>query len=420
MHFVFVVGSYYPYYSAVGKCTGNVADVLSQKHKVTIICEKNYCDQKDEERYNNQKILRIITQEKINREKLNNNIRKTHGLTRKYYILRSNIYKLIQATKLVFSKISIKKELVDLYISKLADIDEKIDVIIPASMPFESVLAAVEYHRNNPGVIVIPYLFDQFAESATIHRLNANKLIKMKRHIGLEEESLINSYRVLAMHSLKSHFENKLPNLNNIIYTEHPLIITDDCKMSEKTRNSIKISYIGGFYKKYVEPNYLLDLFINSKVSNIEFHFYVIGNCNKMINKYQRIHPRRIINHGSVNKEKATYEMMDSDILVSVSEKSGIQMSSKIFEYMSFGKPIIHFYSGNKDVNVQILENYPLALIIKQDYSIMNENVNKFEQFCLNNYTKRINAEEIKRLFPEAMPKYTASIIESLLGGCHE
>ena len=58
MHIVFIVGSYYPNYSAVGKCVGNVADVLAKENKVTVICEKSTLDQQDKEIYNNQTILR--------------------------------------------------------------------------------------------------------------------------------------------------------------------------------------------------------------------------------------------------------------------------------------------------------------------------------------------------------------------------
>ncbi|WP_300350064.1 hypothetical protein [Clostridium sp.] len=70
MHIVFIVGSYYPNYSAVGKCVDNVAEKLSKKHKVTVICEKNDLNQLSKEQFNNQNILRTITTEKVNRLKI--------------------------------------------------------------------------------------------------------------------------------------------------------------------------------------------------------------------------------------------------------------------------------------------------------------------------------------------------------------
>ena len=51
---VIIVGSYFPNYSAVGKCMGNIADVLAQKNSVTVICEQNILTQKQTETLGNQ------------------------------------------------------------------------------------------------------------------------------------------------------------------------------------------------------------------------------------------------------------------------------------------------------------------------------------------------------------------------------
>jgi hypothetical protein len=41
-------------------------------------------------------------------------------------------------------------------------------------------------------------------------------------------------------------------------------------------------------------------------------------------------------------------------------------MSSKIFEYISCGKPIVHFYTANNDAKLKILKEYPLALCLSK------------------------------------------------------
>jgi len=414
VHIVFIVGSYHPNYSAVGRCVGNVADVLGKTHKITVICEKSCSSQIDKEIYNNQKILRVITEDKLKREILQNNKQNAKGISKKFASLRLNLHKFIQAAKIVFSNVSIKKELVDLYVARLLSINEKIDVIIPASMPFESVVAAYQYKKNfDSGVMMIPYLFDQFTNSQTLHRLVINKILKRKKHIEFENKILVNSNFILAMHSLKKYYTKELPQISNIIYVEHPLVKQID-NYVHTFSDTINISYIGGFYKNYVEPEYLLKLFKNTKI-NAKLNLYIIGNCNDVINKFINKYPNKIINHGSVDKNMTNKKLKESDILINVAEKKGIQMSSKIFEYISHGKPIVHFYIFDHDVNLKILKNYPLSLCLKQNQSTLEYNIKKFEWFCTENRNKKVSSEEVLKLFPDAIPEYTADLIEKLV-----
>lgn len=415
MHFVFIVGSYYPYYSAVGKCVGNVADVLSQKHKVTIICEKSYCNQKDEDQYNNQKILRIITQDKINRERLNEDIGKTHGLTRKFHILKLNTFKLLQVSKLVFSKISIKKDLVNLYISKLVNIDEKIDVIIPASMPFESVVAALRYKKlSKSEVILIPYLFDQFVENLSLHKLNINMWIKRKKHKYLEKEMLINSKFVLMMKQLGEYFNKNYANFSDIfVRVEHPLILKVDQVIAD-SNESLNFAYAGSFYKGIRDPEFMLRLFdVSLKKIDGVLNLYTFGNCNKIIRDYTD-NNSLIKDNGSLPSNLVFDVIKKSDYLVAVGNLVSNQAPSKIFEYLSIGKPIIYLYTIDVDTNIQVLKKYPYALCLKQEEEFEN-NISKLLNFCEKNKNIILSYEDVSKIYPDALPEHTASLIEELL-----
>lgn len=415
MHIVFIVGSYYPYYSAVSKCVANVAEVLSKNHEITIICEKTNLTQSETEIFNDQQILRIVTKDKIKIESLNNSL-KEHGSLKKNLIgLMTKIIKIKKTIKFILSKVSIKKELVDAYLSKLIDLNQDIDIIIPASMPFESVVAASIYKKNiNKKTMLLPYLFDKFTDSKTLHRCALNRIIKRKTHILYEKEILEQADKVLAMHTLEKFYKSECPSLKNIVYLEHPLLISNDYK-GNKNSAYIKIAYVGSFIKKYVEPDYLLRTFYLSKIKG-QLSFYIMGNCSRIINKYVELDPERISNFGKVDKETATIKIMENDILISVAEKSGQQLSSKIFDYISMGKPIVHFYCFDDDVNKKILERYPMVLFIKEDKNLLLQNIVAFEKFCNEYSDKTVSWDIISRIYPEAMPVFTASLIESFLG----
>jgi hypothetical protein len=416
LHIVFIVGSYYPNYSAVGKCIGNVADELATNHNVTIICLKSFNEQKNLEMYNNQKIVRVNTYEKKARSRLITNIREKKGPEKEINRVLLSINKVSRFIKTIFSKVTINKELVNAYFEALCEINTSIDLIVPACMPFESVLAAVNFKKySKEKVKIIPFLFDKFTDNSNLHRIKINKIIKRSRHILLEKEVLLHSDKVLAMHSLRHHFESELSEFNNkITYVEHPLIIKPVIT-SDRVSNGIQLSYIGGLYKNYVTPNYLLELFSRVNEDNMILNFFIIGNCNRIVERYCKIKPQKIINHGSVAKEEANKAAANSNILISIAEKDGVQMSSKIFEYISLGKPIVHFYSVDNDVNIKILNHYPYCLCLKQDSDRLDENLKKFVTFCNKYKDTFVEFDTIKEVYSDALPKNTANLIIELV-----
>ncbi|WP_238652136.1 hypothetical protein [Paenibacillus piscarius] len=423
MHIVLIVGSYYPYYSAVGRCAGNIAQELEKNNKVTVICLKNNELQLSYEKLSKHDIIRVDTKDISMRNRLKMNIKARKGIIKKFYRAADNLYKIRSALKTILSYTSVNNQLRDAYIHAIEKISSPIDVIVPFSLPFESVLAASKYIENiDREVKLIPFLFDQFVNSQTLHRSEINKKFKKSRHLKLEKEMLNLSFNVLAMHSLKKHFELHFPgNLGKIKFVEHPLIL-DKNKKSEGEKYPNKpliISYVGGLYKRYVTPEYLFKIFKSANNVNSILNFYIIGNCNEMVNKYSGYFPGKIVNHGSVDKETADQAISESDILVSIAEKEGIQMSSKIFDYISNKKPIIHLYTVQNDVNLKILNKYPLSLCLQQDNSKIKENSIKYEEFCEKIFDLSISFEEIKELFTDALPSYSAELILSLATTIH-
>lgn len=406
MHIVFMVGSYYPNYSAVGKCAGNVADELSKSHKVTVICAKNYPDQNDEEVFNDQRILRIMTKEKETRFKLEDKIQNSTGLKKKASEFSYKLYKMSRILKTIFSKTSIKKEFVQSYLGALNNINEPIGAIIQVCMPFESVVAAVQYKTNyNEKVKVIPYLFDQFVDNDNLHRFKFNKHLKRKNHIELECELFQKTEAILSMHSLNTHFKNDLPDISNVYYVEHPLLVKQRFNNIVDVNGKIIISYIGSLIKGYVTPDYLLELYKKTNMANTILNFYIIENCFEVVNQYSRQFPNNIINHGSVDKETANKKTSNSNILISIAEKQGIQMSSKIFDYISYGKPIVHFYTAEDDVNLKILRKYPNVLCLNQDEKLLSKNARALEEFCDSTCDRTIPFEEVAEIFKDATPE---------------
>ena len=417
MHIVFIVGSYYPNYSAVGKCVGNVADLLANKHKVTIICEKNSLDQMDIETYNNQDILRVITSDMTRRFKITDQIKREKGWKKRIFQLILRILRLQQVLKIILSKTSVKRDRVSVYIDALNSIDDKIDIMIPASMPFESVIAAQEYCKENNTfkIKLIPYLFDQFVDNESLHRIKINKLIKRNRHLKIEKDILVNSNSILIMKQLEKYFNKNYPEYEHLFHVvEHPLIVKQKKLSYNRDRDNIdKFIYAGSFYKGIREPEYLLKVFdlCLEKIDG-RLELYTFGNCYRNINNYSQINDK-IKNNGIIPSNKVIDIIGEADYLVAVGNTISNQVPSKIFEYLSFGKPIIYFYSNEDDLNIEVLKKYQYSLVIKQDFRNIEQNVLELIKFVNENKNNHISFEKVSKIYPDALPEYTASIIES-------
>ena len=416
MHIVFLVSYYYPNYSAVGKCVGNVADELSKIHRVTVICEKDSYDQLDEEIINNQKIIRFITLDRKIRAKLNKKIKASKGIKRKIYKTILYFYKFSQAAKIILSKVTIKQDLVDEYFEALDYIEEEIDVIIPAVMPFESLLAAVRFSKNISSTVkVIPYLFDQFALNKSLHRFQLNMKLKLKNHLELERKALNFSETVIIMPQLEDHYRSVIQDhRKKILVLEHPLLINKSGNLQDDSE-IIRFVYAGSFYKKIRNPEYFLTVFDNLLTEiRGKLDLYTFGNCEGIIDKFSKKN-NFIISHGKYKTDKVYRALEKSNFLVAVGNSISNQVPSKIIEYLSFGKPIIYLYTNNKDPGLKYLKKFPLSLCLKQDEKFLSENILKIKDFCRNKYGSKVDFKEVERMFIEASPKYTVNMIMKLI-----
>jgi hypothetical protein len=147
----------------------------------------------------------------------------------------------------------------------------------------------------------------------------------------------------------------------------------------------------------------------------VQANFFVMGNAAQMIENEVLANDVSILNHGRVAKPEADAAVGHADILLNIGEAQGRQISSKVFEYMSTGKPIIHLAYVAHDPVSKILSKYPLALCLLQDRSHFNTNVQLATDFISKNRRKVMPYDEVEKIYPEAMPETTAEAILELL-----
>lgn len=410
---VFLLGSYYPNFSAVGYCAYQVQKCLSNDIKISVIALRSEASLPLEDDHEGVRILRIETPAMMRSNALR--IEQDNRLAKfKLIVLRA-----MGALHRLISPVTIDRSLVSAYLARLNAMDPPPRALVPLVFPFESALAALEYKKCNPDVTLIPYFFDDFVDSGSLHVTKFAREIKRSRHIALEQQILANSDAALSMHPLRKHLEANFNQslFDKVTFLEHPLLSRPLVASKKVDDGVIKLCFTGSLIRRVREPNYLLALLQALQNSDhVRVDFYTMGNAARLIEDQVFENGVKLFNHGRVSKAEADAAVGHADILLNIGEVQGKQVSSKVFEYMAQGKPIIHLAYIEEDVVTSILEKYPAALCLVQMKSRFQENVNLFNFFVSEFKNKgSISYEQVASIYPEALPQTTAAKIQQLL-----
>jgi len=409
---VFLAGSFYPNFSAVGYCAYQVQKCLSEEFEITVIAFKNGADQPLEEVVDGIRIVRVETDAMRRRNALSG----ASGRVARWRLMSHRVF---GALKRLFAPETIDRRLVATYDSALKALNFSPNAIVPLVLPFESAIAALQYKRTNPTAKLIPYLFDNFVESGSLHVTKLARSLKRGRHIRLEHQVLTESDAVMAMHPLHVHYQKHFDFelLRKVTVLEHPLLVRPGRVYANpnNARAATRLCFTGSLIRGYVEADYLLRVLAMVQVQNQTCaDFYVMGNGASKIETGTSPGGIAVHNRGRVAKPVADAAVRDADILLNIGEVQGKQISSKIFEYMATGKPLIHFSYTADDVVTRILNKYPLALCILQDEALLSQNAKAIADFITTQRGVQLLFSEVAALYPEALPATTANMMRSL------
>lgn len=101
----------------------------------------------------------------------------------------------------------------------------------------------------------------------------------------------------------------------------------------------------------------------------------------------------RLVDYGMVSHQECMQAIEKSDFLVNIGNTITNQLPSKVFEYISSGKPIINFYSEEEDLGLKYFKKYPLCYnFYTRNYT--EDDIAKLLAFCESNKGKRLTFEE--------------------------
>lgn len=278
------------------------------------------------------------------------------------------------------------------------------DMIIGTYNPLESVLALTKIKKQFPNRVKTCSYFLDTLSNETPHRFLSKEFIN-KQGRKYEKNIFEHSDLVLNMLYHENHFKSSVYDeyCGKMKFVDLPVL-----KQREKTINSENIEkhQTNAVYTGIVRVDtfsYIISVF--EKTENITFHVYSSSQLSGFNSDI-------LIKHGQVSYEEAITAQNNSDVLISMGNKDSDYVPSKIFEYMSTGKKIIHFCYGDNDSCIRYYKKYNNALIIDVNDET-EKNALKINEF-INNDTDIIPFSQLKEIFKDNLPEETVAILKNL------
>lgn len=353
MKVVFIVNGYYPNYSTNGICVHKIVQSFKKQHEVHVLCKKDDTHLKTVEEIDSVVVHRFSDKEISFRNALSDRIKRSHGMGRALYRCLLFLLRLWFWAKPFFQRTTIKKELVVAIEESISSVGD-IDVLVPCCFPMEALVAAYNIKKQNQSIFVEPLLFDKFTDNVACQKNAVNMFLKRKRHIKMEHELLGSFDRIIATNDWKMY----LSKVHSDCFKKTEFIeIPSLAKPCSKGPGDGPFLYCGLINRRIRPVNKVLRVLSNPIFDGFHFEFLVKGDQANRAFKFAK-KKKNFSAEVNVLFERCCYEAQHARGFVSIGNIDVSQTPSKIFEYISTGKPIVHFYYDENDRCISLLGKY--------------------------------------------------------------
>ena len=183
---------------------------------------------------------------------------------------------------------------------------------------------------------------------------------------------------------------------------------------SNKPSSLCKMLFVGSISPKIRNPKTLIDALLKVESQNFVCEF--VGNID-CIDDFSdlKVHMgERLIFTGFMDHDKLEEKIAESDILLNIGNLIPNMVPSKIFEYMSYLKPIISTYDISNEPSATYLRQYPLALLLSKD-TAPKENAEKIAQFIHEIHNTQLDYAMLEKQFYLNTPKAFADTLKKVM-----
>ena len=290
--------------------------------------------------------------------------------------------------------------------------ENKIDIIIPIYTQIDTIIAAQKIKKDHPEIKYIPYFLDSLSGGYGPKCFSKDWIVR--RGMKWEDRLLERADKIVMMQSSREHYlanSKHKDYFHKMVFLDLPLITKPQyVSNNKKTDKLIHLVYVGTIPVHIRNPEYFLKVF--SKTNNQNYRLHIIGTstCFDMLNEYAS-KDSRITVEGPISHDEAMKRIAEADVMVNFGNNNSMMTPSKIFEYMSYGKPIISTMPITNEPSAVYLKKYPLAYVV--DYADNDlDNVAKEMQLWIDSVIgSTIPFDSVKEMFINNTPKSFFDIV---------
>lgn len=409
---LFIVGNYFPKASANGVCAQNLIDVYLEKGFETDVVCFRHTNVDTPKIYKKSLIYTVKPDLRLRLFMLSEDY-KGKALGKFYFLLAkffSYIKKILFLPLLPLNNFAFSKRFYKL-ISNLTNNKDYYGVVSILN-PFEGNYALAKLKKQNK--LKVPWVV--FCVDTLVQikgRVKNNPTKKNYRPPFWYKFFLSYCDGYLFMESRANEYKhNDLAKWDDKLYSaDLPMLVTDSKKSNFKTvdlddrvENFGYFGTIGGEHYPYKD---LFDFFYslpNDKKRTLHLFTRGASFCKEDFERSNEY--KKIMIHGYVDSETLKSYIEKMDYLVSLKYSNNI--SAKIFLYISYKKPIIHFSGCKDDPDLRYLNKYPRLVLLNANTMTIEQMVERFNETILTN---DIDSNLLLKLFEKNTPEYNVKHI---------
>jgi len=288
---------------------------------------------------------------------------------------------------------------------------EHFDLVVSECSGIETLLAGCAVKKYDGNVKYLPIFWDSLSGGFCPHYLPEKYARKSRR--ALEKKVMSVADKAIVMESsMEFHklYANRYEYLKKFIPMNIPYLKDLEINhIPEQMSNRIKAIFSGTLSQR--NPKYLFSVL--SHIKNMEITFICDKDFHSELHSIASDCNLEIRCLPFMEHEKLLDELRTADLFLNIGVRESNAISGKIFEYMSFGRPIISTYFIDNEACIPFLKKYPLGLMVDERLSV-ESNVAKVANFLQLHKNQYVDFEIVKNLFPKCLASSYVSIIDDL------
>lgn len=284
------------------------------------------------------------------------------------------------------------------------------DCLIGFSTPY-NVLEVIDRIRTD--VPIVSYMLDPWSTCFLCRDYAASVRVKELR-IARNVDAIITSKLI------RKDYEEILGAdasvLSKIHVLEYPNIAQIRCEepVLPPPDGKIRCVFTGKLYADIRSPDYAFSLFRALGTEETELHIY--GRLPPDAGPL----PDNVVFHGEVPTAQANAQMLSADVLVNIGNTVTNLMPSKIFTYMSSGRPILNLYKKDDCPTLGYLSDYPLALSVRETPEPEETDIERIRTFLRNAKGKSVPFDTVADTFRSCTSSFVGEEVYRILSSLRE